>query len=149
MNRKILAIAVAIILVSVPLAYALLTVQLTLPASVIINPAGASIQVSDENGAPLNALDFGSTNQQGSTTCKVMITNTGGVTVKLNMTAHNIVLVPPPPGVHGEYLSWNCEGVQLTQGSSVTATFTYSINMMVAGHNVPRTFDVIITATEV
>jgi len=135
--------------VSVPLAYALLTVQVTLPASVIINPASSSIEVCDENGDALNALNFGSTNQQGSTTCTVMIVNNGGVTVSLNLTANGISVTPPPPGAHGDFLSWNSEGVQVTPGNSVTATLTYHINMMVSNTNVERTFDVIITATEV
>jgi hypothetical protein len=150
LNRKILAIAAIAVLVMVPVTYALLTFKVTLPASVIINPASASIQVLDTSEVPLTALDFGSTRQNGGVaTCTVIIKNTGELVVTLNMTANNISTDPPPMGMHGDYLTWNSEGAQVNPGSSITATFTYRINMMVAGHNVPRNFDVILTATEV
>lgn len=79
-----------------------------------------------------------------------MIVNNGGVTVSLNLTANGIIVIYPSAGMHGEYLSWDSEGAQITPGNSITATLIYQYNIpMEIGNNVERTFDVIITATEV
>ncbi len=149
MKRKILAAIVIIILAVIPVTYALLTYKVTLPATVIINPASAAINIKHADGTPAMSLDFGSCSQQGSAKCSVIIENIGQIPIRLNMTTQNIGTDPPPMGMHGEYLSWDCEGTQINPGSSIAASFTYRVNMMVGGYNVARNFDVSVNAIEV
>jgi hypothetical protein len=70
----------------------------------------------------------------------------------LNLTATGVALggagSGEGAGAHGDWLTWDSEGANVAVGGSATATLHYSINMAVSGYDVPRSFNIIITATE-